>query len=200
MIPPLLRNQKAQLEVGLSEPSRLRAEPRSARSHRHELVHSDHTDSQNLPPRTRCASTPMNQAIGLRTPPATPLPIIAIFPVFSPQALSWPGDVAGLRGQTAAEGQGLGLVQARGSEDMGRRGYFGKKNKETNLSCGNAKRNKKKNCVWNSGRKASILIYFLLPPAHPLTRGQPSREKSMIRGASQCRAIPGGSSSAGVEP
>lgn len=98
----------------------------------------------------------------------TPLPIIAIFPVFSPRALSWPGDVAGLRGQTAAEGQGLGLVQARGSEDMGRRGYFGKKNKETNLSCGNAKRNKKRIVCGTRGEThpfSSIFSSLLLAPS-----------------------------------
>lgn len=52
------------------------------------------------------------------------------------------------------------------------------------------KEKQKKNCVWNSGRNASILIYFLLPPARPLTRGQPSSEISMIKAASGVEPFP----------
>ena len=62
----LLRSQKSELELALLEPSRLPAEPKSTQSNQHELVHSDHTDSQNLPLKTQGTSAPANQAISLR--------------------------------------------------------------------------------------------------------------------------------------
>ena len=68
----LLRSQKSELKLALLEPSHLPAEPKSTQSNRHELVHSDHTDSQNLPLKTQGLSAPANQDIGL--PPPTPNP------------------------------------------------------------------------------------------------------------------------------
>ena len=68
----LLRSQKSELKLALLEPSHLPAEPKSTQSNRHELVHSDHTDSQNLPLKTQGLSAPANQDIGLPPPPPTP--------------------------------------------------------------------------------------------------------------------------------
>ena len=77
----LLRSQKSELKLALLEPSHLPAEPKSTQSNRHELVHSDHTDSQNLPLKTQGLSAPANQDIGL--PPSPPTPTLTSLSLFT---------------------------------------------------------------------------------------------------------------------